>query len=138
MYAVPLVYSVSFRGKLVVDPDAGADADDELPLAVLVLLLDGEPVQALAAASVSTAMAAVPYLERRHRLPVGPCVGLTCSYLLASKSSDNPGAGTSGHGSVECRDGTPPAAQRPFRVFVRSRRGNIVAGQVTRPPRRRR
>ena len=46
------------------------------------LLDDGLLVQALATPSVSTATATVPYLARRHRLPVDPFVGLTCSYLL--------------------------------------------------------
>jgi len=56
-YAVPLVYSVSLRGKLAAEPpDAGADAaaDDEDPL------LDDEPplVQAVAVPSASTARTA--------------------------------------------------------------------------------
>jgi hypothetical protein len=81
-YAVPLVYSVSLRGKLVPPDDAAgavaeADADVEL-----LLLDDGLLLQALATPSVSTATATVPYLARRHRLPVDPFVGLTCSYLL--------------------------------------------------------
>jgi hypothetical protein len=81
------------RGKLVVvapadDPEADADPDvDGEPL------LDGELLQALATASVSTATAAVPNLAVRHRLFVNPFVGLTCSYLLTSKSFDNPGQG---------------------------------------------
>jgi len=83
------VYSVWFRGKLVteVPPDADDDADgDAEPL------LDDEPLlHALTVASVSTATAAVPYLAARHRPLVIPLIGLTCSYLLTSKSSDNPG-----------------------------------------------
>jgi hypothetical protein len=69
------------------DAAAGADPDDdaeELPL-------DGELLQALATASVRAAMAMVPYLAGRHRPPVNPFVGRTCSYLLTSKSCDDPG-----------------------------------------------
>jgi hypothetical protein len=68
------------------DPDADPDAegDEELPLD------DGLLVHALTTPSVSTATAAVPY---RHRLPVLLLVGLTCSYLLTSKSCDDPGYG---------------------------------------------
>ena len=43
---------------------------------------DGLLLQALATPSVSTATATVPYLARRHRLPVDPSVVLTCSCLL--------------------------------------------------------
>jgi hypothetical protein len=67
-----------------VDADADVDVDVEL-------VLDGELLQALATASVSTARAAVPYRADRHFLFVNPFVGLTCSYLLTSKSCDNPG-----------------------------------------------
>jgi hypothetical protein len=66
------------------DADVDADAD-----VVLLLLGDGLLLQALATPSVSTARAAVPYLAVRHRLPVNPFVGLTCSYLLTSKSCDD-------------------------------------------------
>ena len=76
------------RGNWVVAaPGADADADAEVDVE---LLLDGELLQALATASVSTATAAVPNLAVRHRLFVNPFVGLTCSYLLTSKSCDNP------------------------------------------------
>ena len=89
-YAEPLVYSVWLRGKLVTEPpDAGvddADADD-----FAEPLLDDEPLlHALTAATVITATAAVPYLAARHRRLVMPFVGLTCSYLLTSKSSCDP------------------------------------------------
>ena len=66
------------------DDDADADVD-----AVPPLLGDPPLLQALATPSVSTARAAVPYLAVRHRLPVNPFVGLTCSYLLTSKSRDD-------------------------------------------------
>lgn len=86
---MPLVYTVWFRGKLVIEPPAGADAAGDAEL-----LLDDEPlVHALTVASVSTATAAVPYLATRHRPLVMPLIGLTCSYLLTSKSSGNPGFG---------------------------------------------
>jgi len=84
------VYSVWLRGKLVteVPPDADDDADGF----AAPLLLDDEPLlHALTVASVTTATAAVPYLAARHRPLVIPLIGLTCSYLLTSKSSDNPG-----------------------------------------------
>jgi hypothetical protein len=66
--------------------DAGAEADVDV---VLPLLGGALLLQALATPSVSTAMATVPYLAARHRLPVNPFVGLTCSYLLTSKSRDD-------------------------------------------------
>jgi hypothetical protein len=70
---VPLVYTVSFRGKLSVPPEeADADADD--PDAVELLLGEPELVHAVAAPSVRMATAAVPY---RHRLPALLLVGLT-------------------------------------------------------------
>jgi hypothetical protein len=64
------------------------DAEEDVDV-VLLLLGDALLLQALATPSVSTAMAAVPYLAVRHRLPVNPFVGLTCSYLLTSKSRDD-------------------------------------------------
>jgi len=70
---VPLVYSVSLRGKLVIEPppddaDADADADADGDVAAELLLLDDELLlQALAVASASTPSAAVPYLAVRHR-----------------------------------------------------------------------
>jgi hypothetical protein len=84
---VPLVYSVSFLGKLSVLPPVPADADADPDAAGV--LDDGLLLQALATPSVCTATAAVPY---RHRLPVPLLVGLTCSCLLTSKSCDNPAA----------------------------------------------
>jgi hypothetical protein len=79
---VPLVYSVSFLGKLSVLPlpEADDDAEGDDPDAAGVL--DDELLHALATPSVSTATATVPY---RHRLPVLLLVGLTCSCLLTSK-----------------------------------------------------
>jgi hypothetical protein len=65
---------------------AAADADVDV---VLLLLGDELLLHALTTPSVSTARAAVPYLAVRHRLPVNPFVGLTCSYLLTSKSCDD-------------------------------------------------
>jgi hypothetical protein len=92
-YAEPLVYSVWVRGKLVTEPpDVGVDDADAAGVAEP--LLDDEPLlHALTVASVSTATAAVPYLAARHRPLVIPLIGLTCSYLLTSKSSGNPGFG---------------------------------------------
>ena len=89
-YAEPLVYSVWVRGKLVTEPpDVGVAEDDAAGVAEP--LLDDEPLlHALTVASVSTATAAVPYLAARHRPLVIPLIGLTCSYLLTSKSSGNP------------------------------------------------
>src|SRR5579862_1386515 len=105
VYDVPLVYSVSSRGNWVIVPpdDGDADADDDADVegdadvdADELLLLDDELLQALAVASASTATAAVPYFVARHRRPVVLFVGLTCSYLLTSKSSDNPVQVTAG------------------------------------------
>ena len=87
------MYSVSLRGKLVTElgADDDAEADGDGDVVVVVLLLDDELLllllQALAVASASTATAAVPYLVARHRRLVVLFVGLTCSYLLTSKSS---------------------------------------------------
>ena len=89
-YAEPLVYSVWVRGKLVIEPpDVGAadPVGDDVPPPLGV---DGLLLQALAVPSASTARAAVPYLAVRHRRAVMLLVGLTCSYLLTSKSSCDP------------------------------------------------
>ena len=89
-YIVPLVNSVSFRGKLVFPLlEAGvpvADVDDD---GVVLLLLVAVLLHALTTPSASTAMAAVPYLAVRHRVRV-VLVVLTCSNLLTSKSFDDP------------------------------------------------
>jgi hypothetical protein len=70
--------------------DAEGDAE-------LLLLLDDELLlHAAAEATVSTAIAAVPYLAARNRLLVAVLVDLTCSYLLTSKSSCNPGSAAVG------------------------------------------
>ena len=116
-YAVPLVYSVSFRGKLVTPLAAGDDgeADGDVVVLLLLLLLDDELLQALAVASASTATAAVPYLVFRHRRLVVLPVGLTCSYLLISKSCDDPGSAAAGsRKSAACRDGAPTVPNDPF------------------------
>jgi hypothetical protein len=94
---VPLVYSVSARGRLVIEPPvaAGADVDADADADGDVELLDDDElppplVHAVAVPSASTARAAVPYLADRHRRAVVLSVDLTCSYLLTSKSSDSP------------------------------------------------
>jgi hypothetical protein len=92
---VPLVYSVSVRGRLVILPPVAADAVEDAD-ADAELLDDDElppPLHAVAVPSASTASAAVPYLAVRHRRAVVLSLDLTCSYLLTSKSSDNPGDG---------------------------------------------
>jgi hypothetical protein len=87
------VYSVSVRGRLVIDPPLAAagvvdeDADGDEVLLVVEL---PPPLHAVAVPSASTASAAVPYLAVRHRRAVVLSLDLTCSYLLTSKSSDNP------------------------------------------------
>jgi hypothetical protein len=90
------VYSVSLRGRLVIEPPPDADADADVDADGDVVLLDDDElllplVHAVAVPSASTARAAVPYLADRHRRAVVLSVDLTCSYLLTSKSSDNPG-----------------------------------------------
>jgi len=135
-YAVPLVYSVSLRGKLVTEPpdDADADADADADVDAELLLLDGELLlllQALAVASASTPSAAVPY---RHRRAVILFV-LTCSYLLTSKSSGNPGRVAAGsRKSPRAEMARQPLPKRPILgAFVRSRLG--VAAAVSANPR---
>jgi len=98
------------------------------------------PLQALTVASASTATAAVPYRAARHRLLLIPLVGLTCSYLLTSKSPVTPmRVAAVARKNAACREGArQPLHDDPVRGFVRSRLGVAVAGQVTRPPRCRR
>jgi hypothetical protein len=131
---VPLVYSVSVRGRLVIDPplaaagvvDEDADADGDVVLLVDELPL---PLHAVAVPSASTASAAVPYLAVRHRRAVVLSLDLTCSYLLTSKSSDNPETDSRRFAGEHV---PKPCANRshhdpPPGVFVRSRLGVAVA-----------
>ena len=72
---------------LAAEPEAEADADPDAEEPDVAGVVD-ELLHALATPSVSTATAAVPY---RHRLPVILLADLTCSCLLTSKSTDDPG-----------------------------------------------